>query len=244
MLAFSLFGKTKNDTRKRERGYNMFMGYGTINTDRNRYIKIIIVSLVWTLMISFGIHALRAITQSKETVLNAKAQVPLLLNSGIVQAKDAKVTVILWFEDRDIPLKIRISRPTSDWIWTYKELEIENEKVSATLTGQQSLNKVEENNLLAWYNSMVPKIEKVGGKIYLDERTPQAMDIAAYLSRTNADPSQWVLIDNMISTAAYQKNIGTNVIAGQDQVNIQLLSRGKGNEGQSVLAIPVLVKEF
>jgi len=76
------------------------------------------------------------------------------------------------------------------------------------------------------------------------ESIPQAIDISAYLSQTNALPTQWVLSDNLLSIAAYQNIIETSVMAGQDRINIQLLSRGKNTEGQSVLAIPVLLKQF
>lgn len=245
MLAFSLFGKTKVDTRKRERGYNMFMGNGHQKTNLNRYIRIIIISLAWILISSFGVYTLRAVAQSKESVqMIPLSGVPLLLNSGIVQANDAEISVILWFENREIPLSIWAKRPTPDWIWTYKELPMENGKVSATLTGQSLLNKNEESNLLAWYTTMVPLIEKAGGKIYLDERIPQAIDISAYLSQIDAFPTQLVLIDNMVSIDAYQDNLEMSVMAGQDRINIQLLSRGTGTEGQSVLAIPVLLKQF
>ncbi|MDO0822024.1 hypothetical protein [Desulfosporosinus nitroreducens] len=221
----------------------MFMSYESTNACHFDRIRLKIVILAWTLMICFGGQTLRVMTHNNDAGQTAKSEAPLLLNSGIAQAQDAEVSVILWFEDRNIPVAIRTSKPTPEWIWTYKELQMVNE-VSATLTGQQILNKSEENSLYAWYTTMVPQIEKAGGEIYLDERINQAVDISAYLSQTNADPAQWVLIDNMISTAAYQKNIGTSVIAGQDQINIQLLSRGKGNEGQSVLAIPALLKEF
>ena len=243
MLAFSLFGKTKIDTKKRERGYNMLMGYTSLNTNRIKYIRVIIISVIWTLIISVGVHALSA-AQSKEIVQIVKPRVPLLLNSDVVQSENAEVSVIIWFENKEIPRGIWTSKPTTDWIWTYKELQRDNEEVSVTLTGQRLLNKSEERNLFAWYTTMVPRIEKAGGRIYLDERIPQAIDIAAYLSKTNAIPTQWVLLDNMISTAAYQNNIETGVMAGQDQINIQLLSRGKNTLGQSVLAIPVLLKQF
>jgi len=222
----------------------MFRGYRTFNTYRIRYFRVIIILIALISMISFGGHALSAMAQSKKSVQMDTARVPLLLNSGLVQSEKADISLIIWFEDREIPHGIWTSRPIPDWRWTYKELQMKNEKVSVTLTGQHLVNKSEESNLFAWYTTMVPQIEKEGGRIYLDERIPQAIDISAYLNHTNAIPRQWLLLGNMISTAAYQDNIDTSVMAGQDQINIQLLSRGKSGEGQSVLAIPVLLKEF
>jgi len=144
----------------------MLIGYGHHNTYFSTYIRIILILLTWILTISIGVHALIAVTQSKETVQIAKSGVPLLLSSGIVQAKDAEVSVILWFENRDIPLAIWTNSPTPDWIWTYRELQMENGKRSVILTGQRLLNKNEERNLFAWYTTMVPQIEKAGGRIY------------------------------------------------------------------------------
>ncbi|WP_242865804.1 hypothetical protein [Desulfosporosinus sp. HMP52] len=195
------------------------------------------------ILISFGIGNY-VLTHNLKNLDASNKKMPLLLNSGFLEANEAEATLILWIENTEVPTYILGNMPTENWKWNYKELEMKNGKVARMLTGQDILNKEEEIKLFAWYTNMVPLIEKAGGKIYLDERTPEAIDISAYLSQTNADPMQWMLIDNMISSAAYQKNIETTVMAGQDQVNIQILSRGKGSDGRSVLAIPVLLKEF
>lgn len=208
------------------------------------YRKIILVCcFAGLIMISFGIGNY-VLTHNHKNIDASNKKTPLLLNSGFLEGNEAEATLILWIENTELPTLILGNMPTENWKWNYKELEMKNGKVARMLTGQDILNKEEEIKLFAWYTNMVPLIEKAGGKIYLDERTPEAIDISAYLSQTNADPMQWMLIDNMISSAAYQKNIETTVMAGQDQVNIQILSRGKGSDGRSVLAIPVLLKEF
>ncbi len=222
----------------------MLIGHGSQKTKFNRYIRISLILLAWILILCSGVHTYKVVAQSKESIQIAKSEVPLLLNSGLVEGKEAEVTLILWFEDSDIPSAIRANKPTPDWIWAYKELQLECGKVSATLTGQRLLNKNEERNLFAWYTTMVPQINKAGGRIYLDERIPQVIDTSAYLSQTNALPTQWVLIDNMVSIAAYHNNLEMSVMAGQDRINMQLLSRGNNTGGQSVLAIPVLLKQF
>lgn len=219
----------------------MFRDYRIKKTNLTYVNGIILASIVLILMFSIGVGLLKEIHTKARAVKN---EVPLLLNSGISDMKDAEMSIIVWFDKRDIPLTIWLSEPTLDWKWYYKELQMKNGKVAATLTGQTIIDKSQEAGFFAWYNKMLPKIENAGGRVYLDERTSQAIDTSAYLSQTNADPAQCVLIDNMISTAAYQTDINTSVIAGHDQLNIQLLSRGKGSEGQSVLAIPVLIKEF
>ena len=179
-----------------------------------------------------------------EAAIVQQAVVPLLLNSGEVHTKEAEVSIILWFENGNIPDQTRTTRPTLDWEWTYNHLNTGSKKDVATLSGHRLINKIEERDLYKWYTIMEQELAKTGGMIYIDERVDQAMDISSYLSKTNAIPAQWASTDNMVSIAAYQTNFSTSVIAGQDRINIQLLSRGKNTEGRSVLAIPALLKEF
>ena len=181
---------------------------------------------------------------SKAPVIVSQTTVPLLLNSGEVQTKEAEISIILWFENGDVPQATWAKLPTPDWIWTYKELHTGSEKVAATLSGHRLIDRNEESSLYKWYTSMEQELAKTGGLIYIDERIDQAMDISAYLSKTNALPTQWALIGNMLSIAAYQNDFLTSVLAGQDKINIQLLSREKNSEGRTVLAIPALLKEF
>ena len=204
-------------------------------------LKILIVIICTLLFVIWGTN-LRAVIQPNVSV--AQTKVPLLINSGLVQAKEAKVTVVLWFENGEIPTDIGLIKPLPDWTWTYKESQTSSGKVAITLSGQRNMDKNEESNLYTWYTIMAQQLVQAGGRIYLDERVPQAIDISAYLSKTNALPAQWDLSDNLVSIAAYQKDISTNVMAGNDRINIQLLSRGKNNEGQTVLAIPALLEEF
>jgi hypothetical protein len=200
--------------------------------------------LVCTVFIGLGVYALNAEARTKEQIQPYQTTAPLLLNSGEVQAKEAEVSILLWFENGDIPHETWIKRPTPDWIWTYSELQTGSGKAAATLSGHRLIDKNGESNLYKWYTAMAPEFAKTGGLIYLDERVDQAMDISAYLSKTNALPAQWALTGSLLSIAAYQNCLMTSVFAGQDRINIQLLSRGKNTEGRTVLAIPALLKEF
>lgn len=206
--------------------------------------KIIITLFICILCSCLGAHPLKMVMSSKDTARLSQTEVPLLLNSGVLLTKEAEVSVTLWFENGEIPLNIWAKGPMPDWIWNHKELRTGSGKVVVTLYGHHRIDKNEESNLYTWYNTMAQQLAKTGGQIYIDERVPQAVDISAYLSQTNALPSQWTLLGNMISIAAYQSNLETSVMAGKDRVNIQLLSRGKNTEGQTVLAIPVLLEEF
>lgn len=211
-----------------------------INT-YNTIIKTIVVCIIIFGLVSYSY---RVEGSSRNYAINQQTTVPLLLNSGEVQTKVAEINIILWFENGDIPHAVWTNRPTPDWIWTFNELPTGSEIAAVTLSGHRMIDKNEESDLYKWYTTMERELAKTGGLIYLDERIDQAMDIAAYLSKTNAHPAQWALIGNMLSIAAHQSDFMTSVLAGQDRINIQLLSRGENTEGRTVLAIPALLKEF
>jgi hypothetical protein len=243
MLAFSLFGKAITKPIEIEKEvFNMLVGL--IVPKLSPYRNIIKTIITCILIISFVSYSYGVEMPSKDPVIASQTTVPLLLNSGEVQTKEAEVSIILWFENGDIPDGARTKLPTPDWIWTSNELQTGSEKVAVTLSGHRLIDKNEESSLYKWYTTMAQELAKTGGLIYIDERVDQAMDISAYLSKTNALPAQWALIGNMLSIAAYQNYFLTSVLAGQDMINIQLLSRGKNTEGRTVLAIPALLKEF
>lgn len=204
-------------------------------------VKMIIAFLLIFALVAYS-YRVEMISQDPEIVF--QSTVPLLLNSGEVQTKTAEVSIILWFENGDIPQGTWTKLPALDWKWTYNELQSGSGKNPVTLSGHRRIDKNEESNLYQWYITMQTELAKTGGLIYIDERVDQAMDISAYLSKTNGFPTQWILIDNLISIAAYQDDSLTSVLAGQDRINIQLLCRGKNTEGRTVLAIPALLKEF
>ena len=243
MLTFSEFGKAMVKPIEIEKEvFNMLAGLVVpkVTPTMNRIRTLIACVLI----IGMFSCTYRAEIPVIEAAVLSPTTIPLLLNSGEVQSKEADVNITLWFENGDVPHGTWTTLPTPDWIWTYTELHTGNGQIAATLSGHRSINKTEENSLYQWYTTMAQELAKTGGLIYLDERVNQAMDISSYLSKTNAQPAQWVLIGNLLSIAAYQNDISTNVLAGQDKINIQLLSRGKSNEGRTVLAIPALLKEF
>lgn len=243
MLAFSLFGKAMAKPIESEKEvFSMLVSLEGRKASPCR--KVMILLIAWILCIGLEAYTLHQGTYSQNTVMFSQTEVPLLLNSGAVLTNKAELSVILWFENGDVPLEILTKGPKPDWFWSHKRLETGNGKISVTLSGHCLIDKNEESNLYTWYTIMAEQVAKTGGRIYLDERVPQAMDISAYLSQTNALPSQWSLMGNTLSIAAYQRSLKTSVLAGKDRVNIQLLSRGQNTEGQTVLAIPVLLEEF
>ncbi|AFM43458.1 Protein of unknown function (DUF1779) [Desulfosporosinus acidiphilus SJ4] len=172
--------------------------------------------------------------------------IPLLLNSKFVDASEARVTMVIWFDDSNRPLSSEqiTNPPVKNWSWSNNYLQAGNSRRASTISGEGLVNKKEELKVYKWYTIMAPKIAKAGGRMYLDERVPESIDIPAYLNHIDAQPVQWAISDNLISIAAYQKLINPSVKIGTDKLNIQILSRGEAAKGETVLAIPVLLEEF
>lgn len=219
---------------------------GLMTRKLSSWINIIKILVVCIMIAGLAAFSYRMETPSKVQSIasDSTVTVPLLLNSGEVNTQEADITVILWFKNGVIPIEAWTKLPIREWVWKYNELQTGSGNVAVTLSGHQLIDISEESDLYKWYTVMVEDLAQVGGLIYLDERVNQTMDISSYLSKSNAHPAQWVLIGNMLSIAAYQSNLDTFVLAGQDRINIQLLSRGKDAGGQTVLAIPALLKEF
>lgn len=208
---------------------------------KNKYLLLIIISCVILLWVKpLGIER---VFQSSESVNSSYKTEPLLLNAGLVQAQKAELSIILWVENGIIPIEVWTQLPMPDWAWSLNEQQTKHGN-TATLSGHRVIDKDEERMLYTWYTKMAPILAKNGVRIYLDERVSEAIDVSAYLSQSNILPAQWFLLENMVSIAGYQSNLEESVMAGQDRINIQLLSRGKNTDGQTVLAIPALLKEF
>lgn len=208
---------------------------------KKKYLLIIIacVILIWVKPLS-----IEGALQSSESTHESYNIEPLLLNAGLLQAQKAELSIILWVENGTIPIEVWTQLPMPDWAWSLNEQRTKNGNTAATLTGHRVIDKDEERILYTWYTKIAPAFAEDGVRIYIDERVSEAIDVSAYLSQSNTLPAQWFLLDNMISIAGYQRDFGESVMAGQDRINIQLLSRGKSTDGQTVLAIPALLKEF
>ncbi|MDQ7093036.1 YwmB family TATA-box binding protein [Desulfosporosinus sp. PR] len=205
--------------------------------------KIIVIALAFFMAISFKPNFLMPADSTTSGQQKVSA-IPLLLNSQQVASQKATVRLIIWFDDLKGGLVKLPNPPLKNWKWESKELYAGNGKRAMTISGESILNKNEEQQLYTWYTIMARSIAKEGGRVYLDERIPESLDISAYLSHLKAQPIEWALSDNLVSIAACERQINPSVKVGNDRINLQLLSRGESSTGQTVLAMPVLLEEF
>lgn len=178
--------------------------------------------------------------QATTTDINAS---PFLLEYNNV-AEEAKVKLIIWFENEHQIEQFRGILPIEKWHWEENVKYTAQGQKAISLVGQTKINRLEELGLKKWYFDWVGKINDAGGQVYLDERILATIDIAAFLSQVGAEPKQWMLEGSTLSVAALRLGLGKGIYAGKDQVNIQLLTRSSEGHQQSVLALPTLLMEF
>lgn len=219
---------------------------------RNVRLKIIgFITLIFVLMFNIGPETDRALAYKKQANIP-----PLLLNSGLTSVNEAEVQVVFWFEEQNNGVDSSfineqiLSQP--GWSWEIKgqgllghEPKQGTEAIQAlTITGHRYINASEEGNILNWFRQIRKKVELQEGEAYLDERVKAEIDAEAYLRQNNFEIRQKALSGKTTSLAAWQEGFLPGVKAGQDLINMQLLSRNTSLGATTVLAIPVLLEEF
>ncbi|WP_018305357.1 hypothetical protein [Desulfitobacterium hafniense] len=167
---------------------------------------------------------------------------PLLLSTGLLEAQEAELRIILWFEKGKPQKNFLVGMPQENWVW--QESHPANSMSRGySLAGYTRINRGMEEAVFSWYQSLAQEVEKAGGLAYLDERVQEGLDIAQYALKENILPRQFSLSEGIYSVAGWQESLLPKVAVGNDSVNIQVISQGYG-QGKTALAIPVLLEEF
>ncbi|AHF08710.1 hypothetical protein [Desulfitobacterium metallireducens] len=220
----------------------------------NRNVRLYIMGFIFIvliILIDLGYEANGVIASRQQ-----KNIPPLLLNSGLVEVAEAEVEVVFWFgEERSDSASSFLQeqiRSQSGWRWEIHGVEIQaanwtqglDSKQSLTVSGYRHLNALEEAEIWTWFKTMAKKVELEGGKAYFDERVRAGIDGETYLRRNSFEPKQVAFSGTTSSIAGWQDGFFPEVKAGEDSVNIQLLTRSTSQGAMTVLAVPVLLEEF
>jgi len=177
----------------------------------------------------------RSIQLMKENVL--------LLNSGLTDAQEAELKIVLWFERGKPAENLLADLPADGWEWQEAQLGI-GENNAYTLAGRKSINAQEEKSIYPWFAKLSQEVQELGGIAYLDERVPEGIDIAKFSIEQEINPVQWSFTESTISVAGLKSGFYPAVQSGDEAVNIQLISQAHDGQGRTALAIPVLLEEF
>jgi len=203
----------------------------------NKKHQTILVIMLMTLVFSLGFINMENPVSQKAEVKN-----PLLLNSGLVEAQEAEIRVVLWFAEGKPQKAFIKDLPQDNWLW--QESGSPNSLTSGySLAGYTLVSPEEEAGLFAWYLELAQVVKAAGGIVYLDERIDENIDIIAFALKQNIQPQQYSLTEGVVSVAGWDESLGPEVLAGKDRVNIQLISKVEG-KGKTALAFPVLLEEF
>jgi hypothetical protein len=166
----------------------------------------------------------------------------LLEYSGSTETADVKV--IIWSDNQDSSNLFKEELPSDNWHWEKVfRSNVEGKKITG-IVGRTKVGRTEELELKKWYYEFAARIKEAGGKVYLDERINDNIDIVDFLCKAGAEPQQWMLDNTTLSVAAWKSDLGNNIYAGKDKINMQLLTHVSSEYRQSVLALPVLIDEF
>ncbi|KLU59222.1 hypothetical protein CEB3_c42080 [Peptococcaceae bacterium CEB3] len=169
------------------------------------------------------------------------ARVGLLLASGLSKSTQAKVHIIFWLPRS--PGRQWLEGLPEGWHWTETASPPETQG-PATVAGTATVTLAEERGVLNLYQGLSAAAARIGGLAYFDERIGQPLDIFRYFSLLGVQPSQWAYSGTTFSLAGYCEGGVKPVRAGPDRINLQLLTRSHGGEGETVLAMPTLLEEF
>lgn len=168
---------------------------------------------------------------------------PLLLNSGLVEAQAAELRIVLWFEAGKPSVDFKKDLPQEGWTWN-DSYQNTSDVSAYTLSGYKLIQGEEEKQIYRWFQKLTTQMSELGGVVYLDERVSEGIDIANYSVQEGIHPIQWSLSEGTISVAGQQGEPYPRVRAGEDLVNIQVISQAYDGSGKTALAIPVLLEEF
>lgn len=171
---------------------------------------------------------------------------PFLLESGWSRGTVARVQIVIWFDNAEIPATIRAELLRTGWAWQERRSAGAAGRQVVTLACSLAVDKDEEAGVKKWYAEMDRQVHAAGGRIYLDERVAESIDIAGYLSAGGVQPKQWSAQDGTWSLTGYVPGWTDGIQAGADWVNVQVVRRsGDGaHGGLTALALPVLLNEF
>ena len=180
--------------------------------------------------------------QAFSPAVKAQDKHPLLLSTGLLEAQEAELRIILWFAKGKPQENFLNKLPQEGWVWQESH-PANSMSAGYSLAGYTRISQKSEQAIFSWYQGLVQDVGQAGGIAYLDERVPEGMDIAHYALQQNILPRQFSLSESVSSVAGWQESLLPRVVTGNDKVNIQVISQGYG-QGRTALAIPVLLEEF
>jgi hypothetical protein len=177
------------------------------------------------------------------TMTSGKNTGPLLLNSGLTEAREAELRIVLWFELGAPSQDIKGSLPQKGWEWKESQRNVLGTK-TYTLTGYKVIEAEEEEQIHPWFQELSLRVKELDGIAYLDERVSEGIDIANYAVQQGINPVQWALSESTLSIAGQKSDLYQTVQAGADSINVQLITQSYEGRSKTGLAIPALLEEF
>ncbi|NLI91045.1 MAG: hypothetical protein GX434_02220 [Peptococcaceae bacterium] len=173
-------------------------------------------------------------------------ELPLLLNSGLADCNEAAVKYIVWTEDPGKTDEIENILPSTGLIWQKQILsDFAGKKVFQYMTAQK-INEEEERQAFILYHSLYTVSMDGKAQVFFEERVGEAIHAENYFEYNHISRKQNIIINDMMSIGGFDQRLPGGVKAGEDKINIQMVTKGenKTGNGKTVLALPALMEEF
>lgn len=211
-------------------------------TKKFTQIRISIISMVLLFLLVLPVIGY---AQIKHT--NQKASdVPLLLNSGLVQCEEAKGKYILWTEDSEELYWLEKLLQSTGLTWNKELLSDYYGRNAYKYVAVFDIQKENEGLAVEYYYSLHTSLKGTKVRVFFEERIDSALDSLLFFRNYNIPVIQKIQEEEIMSLSGFHRDYSEGVKAGTDQINVQLITRsGKGSgQGRSVLAYPALLEEF
>lgn len=216
---------------------------GIRETEKVKKLRISLYSglLLIILLISPIFIEMNSYTKAKHA-----REIPLLLNSGLLDSEQALVKFILWTEDSSESYQLEESIRPMGLTWEKQILSDVSGKKAYKYTARMEIGREEEGYIMEIYRQLDEAARGLQARVYLEETTDAKLDPYVYFHQTKIDTVQEAQTSGIISLSGFHPGLLQTVKAGKDKVNIQLLTSKEAGEkqGKTLLAFPAILEEF
>ena len=173
-----------------------------------------------------------------------KHELPLLLNSGLVDCETSDVKYILWTNKSSaLPVLDQIVNNSGD-AWEKNVICDFTGKRIYKYIREDRVDSIREKDITEYLNQLEKQISGWEISLYFQQTIKGNLDIETYIQTTKVREVQRVETDEFVSLTGYNENIRKSIWVAVTPINTQILTRQSGSAAKTTLAIPALLEEF
>jgi len=211
-------------------------------TIRKTIIRRIIISVI--IILFFLTPALLSAQGNQFSPINDRYC--LLLESGLSDAGKSTIKFIVWTEEGLFLPQIEEKLQATDYSWDQEIVSNYFGRKAFKFSTSIIVQKEKEKEVLADYVQLNGILKEYQAIVYLEEKIESSINAENYFALNNCRTLQEVKTEGIISTTGYCPGLPGTVRAGEEAINIQILTKEENcpMKAKTVLALPALMEEF